>query len=276
LAVFFGHYLNLPMERNSALFPSFPAAGSPLEFRILSAKVHIGIVGDFDLAKRSHPATNAALEHATKFLGLSMDLLWMPTAKLERSLDGLQGRDGIFCAAGSPYVSMSGALSAIRFARENRRPFLGTCGGFQHAIIEYARNVLGNADADTAETNPDGTQLIINRLSCSLAGKTQEILLYPDSRLREIMGRDQITENYICNFGLNDRFRGDLERAGVRVGGVSSEGEVRALEWPEHPFFIGTLFQPQLSSQEGAPHPLIVEFIRAAERFAASRPPAAH
>jgi CTP synthase (UTP-ammonia lyase) len=233
--------------------------------------MHIGVVGDFDLGKRSHPATNAALEHATKSLGLSMELLWLPTARLARSLDSLRDRDGIFCAAGSPYASMNGALSAIRFARENQIPFLGTCGGFQHAVIEFARHVLGIAEADTTETNPGGPQSIIDRLSCSLAGKTQEILLYPESRLREIMGRERITESYICNYGLNDRFRGDLERAGVRVGGVSIEGEVRALEWPDHPFFFGTLFQPQLGSHEGAPHPLMVEFVRAADRLAANR-----
>src|SRR5207249_7799312 len=110
---------------------------------------------------------------------------------------------GIWIAPASPYRSMEGALSAIRIARQRRIPLLGTCGGFQHIILEYARNVLGFAGADHEETNPSASQLFLSRLSCSLVGRTMNIALKPDSLLARLYGRTAVREKYHCNFGVN-------------------------------------------------------------------------
>lgn len=159
---------------------------------------------------------------------------------------------------------MAGALTAIRFARENRRPFLGTCGGFQHAVVEFARNVLGWADADHAESNPGSARAVVAPLSCSLVGREGEVFIEPDSRLADAYGRATAIERYHCNYGLDGTYRKALEAAGLRVTATDAQRDVRAVELPDHPFFVATLFQPELSSPPGAPHPLAVALVRAA------------
>ncbi len=120
------------------------------------------IIGDRDPKNPTHTATEEALEHAGASLGVPIAAGWSPTASLEgRAAGRLRGFDGVFCSPGGPYESMDGALEAIRFAREGGVPFIGTCGGFQHAVIEYARNVLGLEDAGHAEYDPDGEARIV-------------------------------------------------------------------------------------------------------------------
>src|ERR1700678_821206 len=108
----------------------------------------VGIIGDFNRENPTHISTNNAVQHATEVLGNPIEAVWVPTdqpAEWE-SFQGLLG------SPGSPCLSFDGALAGIRYARENMVPFLGTCGGFQHLIIEYARNVMGLADASHAES----------------------------------------------------------------------------------------------------------------------------
>lgn len=112
-------------------------------------RIRIGIVGDFDADSHPHAATNSALAHVAA-AGLSVEPLWLPTSSLE-SPSALDGVHGLWVAPGSPYKSLLGALSAIRAAREQSIPLLGTCGGFQHIVIEYARHVLGLSDAAHAK-----------------------------------------------------------------------------------------------------------------------------
>src|SRR5262245_18934308 len=103
----------------------------------------IGIIGDHDASFPPHLATDAAIQHAAAVLDLGIAVTWLPTESLDGFADDrLQLYDALWCAPGSPYRSMQGALNGIRYAREHGRPFLGTCGGFQHVVIEYARNVL--------------------------------------------------------------------------------------------------------------------------------------
>ena len=234
----------------------------------------IAIVADYDPALPSHEATDGAIRHAAHALGVNFSAEWLPTDILESSpVQALKYARGIFIGPGSPYVSMQGALNAIRIARESGRPLLGTCGGFQHIVIEYARNVLGIADAEHAEYDPNAAHALIRALPCSLAGKTLRIDLATGSKARSIYGRDQIEETYHCSFGLDPAYRAQIETAGLRVTGVEaggpgaeaeSVGEGRIVELPSHPFFMGTLFAPQMHSNEGAPHPLVLAFVRAA------------
>jgi CTP synthase (UTP-ammonia lyase) len=159
---------------------------------------------------------------------------------------------------------MEGALTAIRRARERGMPFLGTCGGFQHAVIEFARDVCGIAAADHAETSPDGGALVVSALSCALHGVSGRVRFVDDSRLRGIYGPGQAEEEYMCGFGLNPEFREVLERHGMRFTGFDPEGAVRAFELPSHPFFVGTLFQPERAALLGRTPPLARAFVHAA------------
>jgi CTP synthase (UTP-ammonia lyase) len=229
-------------------------------------RVSIGVIGDYDPEFPPHPATNEALHHAATSLGLAVDVHWLATSSLEEAdLDRIAAaHDGLWCAPGSPYRSLDGALRAIRLARESDIPFLGTCGGFQHAVIEYARNVLGFDDAQHAEYDPYASRLFISELSCSLAGQTMEVRLASDSGAAGFYGRTEVVEQYYCNFGLNPVHQGRLDDGGLRIVGTDQDGEARVLELPGHRFYIATLFVPQLSSSSDSPHPLIAGFLQAA------------
>src|SRR5262245_29707026 len=121
--------------------------------------VRIGLVGDYNEAVPAHQAIPRALVFAADALALTVQAEWLPTEEIRE--EQLTVFDGLWCVPASPYRSMEGALRAIRFAREQHRPFLGTCGGFQHAIVEYARSVLGWADAEHAETAPEAARPVI-------------------------------------------------------------------------------------------------------------------
>ncbi len=228
--------------------------------------VLIAIVGDFNAANQSHVATNDAIGHSSAALGLTVEPRWIATEDLAHP-DGskkLLVFGGLWIAPASPYKSMIGALSAIRLAREQGIPLLGTCGGFQHIIIEYARNVLGFADAEHEESSPQASRLLISRLACSLVGRTTSITLEPDSLVGRTYGRTKVQEQYRCNFGLNPEYRDVLRSSALRtVGTDEDDGAVRVVELLNHPFFVGTLFVPQHTSSPAVTHPLISAFIQA-------------
>ncbi|HEY4386112.1 MAG TPA: hypothetical protein VGN34_16775 [Ktedonobacteraceae bacterium] len=230
----------------------------------MTATLRIGIIGDYQPAFRPHQATNEALAHAAQGLSVTLEVTWLPTSSLEGDpAQRLSVFDALWCAPGSPYQSLTGALNAIRFARERNRPFLGTCGGFQHVVLEYARHVLGLVDAKHAEYDPYASILFVSALSCGLSGKIMQVRLSPGSRAFRIYQRDAVSEQYYCNFGLNPAYQTVLHEGGLQVVGVDQEGEARIVELPDHPFFLATLFVPQLTSQSGHPHPLITAYLHA-------------
>lgn len=130
--------------------------------------------------------------------------------------------------------------------------------------------MAGLADAEHEETAPEALTLVISRLSCSLAGDTRKIKLSWGSRVHRAYQKEEAVEAFTCNYGLNPGFRGSLEKGPLNVVGVDLDGEVRAIELSGHPFFVGTLYQPQLSSTPDRPHPLVVAFLKAAAAFRAS------
>ena len=227
--------------------------------------VNIAIVADFDSANRSHAATNEAIRHSARELGLRIKHEWVATDELEGpdAANRLTEFAGLWIGPASPYKSMEGALLAIRIARERKIPLLGTCGGFQHIILEYARNVLRIPQADHEETNPAASQLLISRLACSLAGRTMTITLQPGSLLARLYGRTTVREEYHCNYGVNPTYVDTLRSAALRIVASDDEGEVRAVELADHPFFLGTLFLPQHRTTASAPHPIISGFLQA-------------
>jgi CTP synthase len=224
----------------------------------------IALVGDYRAAVIAHRAIPRALELARMMTAAKVTWSWIPTTTIHDASHDLADFTAVWVVPASPYASMDGALAAIRFARETGRPFLGTCGGFQHALIESARNVCGVRDADHAETNPGGAALVITPLACSLVEKTGGINFTPGSRLHTIFGGGPATEGYRCSYGPNPAWRSRLETAGWRFTGFDETGEVRAGELLSHPFFIGTLFQPERSALRGERHPLITAFVQAA------------
>jgi CTP synthase (UTP-ammonia lyase) len=231
---------------------------------LIATGIRIGIIGDYNGNNPTHVATTNGIQHASEALGERIEALWLPT---DRPHDFGQFQ-GLLCSPGSPYRSLEGAREGIQSARENNVPFIGTCGGFQHLIVEYARNVMGFTGASHAESHPDASCLFITPLSCSLRGKTMEVAIRPGSKAAVACHATRSMEQYYCNFGLNPEYQDQLEKYGLEITGRDENGEVRIVELPAHPFFLGTLFVPQARSTPGNPHPLIDAFCRAAIHFA--------
>ncbi len=221
--------------------------------------IRIAIVGDYQPDNETHRACSMSLEHAAGDISST----WIQTTAIADPGAALKSFDGVLLAPGSPYESMANTLATITYCRESGVPLLGTCAGFQHIIIEYPRSVLGIADADHAEYDPYASTLFVTPLSCSLVGETMTVEIRPDTQASELYGELSAKERYYCNFGLNPHYEPALVAGGLVVSGRDDSGEVRIVELPGHPFFLGTLFVPQTSSTPSGPHPLIVGFIDA-------------
>lgn len=224
----------------------------------------IALLGEYTPSFAPHAATQAAIEHSAHHLGLEVHAEWLSTEAIDEAL--FERYTGIWVAPGSPYKNMDKTLWAIQHAREREVPCLGTCGGFQHMILEYARNVLGFRDAQHAEYDPYASELFISRLECSLVGRELPLSFVPTSRTAEIYGGTSAIEQYYCNFGVNPERVELLNSGPLQSVGSDHEGEVRVVELPGHPFFIGTLFVPQARSRKGWPHPLVSAFVSAVNR----------
>jgi CTP synthase (UTP-ammonia lyase) len=239
---------------------------------VVVMEVSIALVGDRSERVAAHVALPRALSLAAHALGAAPPpQRWLSSVQAADCSDTeLEVFSGFWLVPGSPYASMHGALRAIRFARERQRPFLGTCGGFQHALIEYARHALGIVGAEHAESSPDAPLPLVERLSCSLAGVRARVKLVAGSRLsRAYDGATVSTESYNCNYGLSPARRDTFSGTLLRFSAFDEEGGVRGLELDDHPFFIGTLFQPELTALKDEVHPVVVAFVRAALAFAA-------
>lgn len=231
----------------------------------MSQPVRVALVGDHEHTVTAHAAIPEALGIAASATDCSVQGEWVATRLLpERAKRHLSGFDGLWCVPASPYKSMEGALEAIRFARETKLPFLGTCGGYQHAVLEYARNVLGYTEADNAEVNPDAEMALIGPLSCALVEKSGTIEFIANSYISGLYGNSAVTESYHCSYGVGPQYLPIFEGSDLLVSGVDSQGEPRAVELKSHPFFIGTAYQPERSALRGERHPLISAFVQAA------------
>jgi CTP synthase (UTP-ammonia lyase) len=233
----------------------------------------IALVGDYSPDVPAHRAIPRALALAGESMGAEVAPGWLATDAIDvGSRDALRVFDAIWCVPASPYASMQGALHAIRTAREEGIPFLGTCGGFQHALIEYARNVLGLLDADHAESNPQAALALVAPLACALVEARGTIRFAAGSRLADVYGAPAAVEGYRCSYGLNPTYRARLEDGRLLVAATDDDGDVRAVELHGHPFFFATLYQPERSALSGDdPHPLITAFVRAAAAARARR-----
>ena len=226
-----------------------------------SRAVRIGLVGDYDATVTAHQAIPRALElSGTAVCSLTYE--WIPTSEIHDE-SRLRAFDGLWCVPASPYRNREGALRAIRFAREQQRPYLGTCGGFQHAILEYARNVLRWPDAEHAEEAPSAVRPVITPLACALVEKIDTIRLRPGSILATAYDCLEAAEGYHCRYAINPAFLSSIVSGPLRASAEDRNGEVRAVELEGHPFFVATLFQPERAALAGTNPPLVAAFIRA-------------
>jgi CTP synthase (UTP-ammonia lyase) len=229
----------------------------------VTPRLTLALVGERDDRIVAHRAIEAALPRVARSLGVAIDGRWLPTDTISDAT-ALRGVHGVWCVPGSPYASMDGALLAIHHARTRGLPFLGTCGGFQHAVVEAARHLLGWVDAEHTETAPDAARPVITLLACSLIEAAETVRLVSGSRIAQAYGDTQASEGYHCRYGLNPAFRSALLKSPLVACAFDATGEVRAIEHTDHPFFVATLFQPERAALRGEVPPLVLAFARAA------------
>jgi len=243
----------------------------------MTTSATLALVGDRSPTVRAHGRIPLLIDALRRRDGLVLDPYWIPTTEAA----DLDGFDGIWVAPGSPYADPERVIATVKTAREHEIPFLGTCGGFQHAILHLARDLAGIADAEHAEyadveagvsppgryskpNEPEGRgSAVIVPLECSLVGHEGVIRYTPGTLIARIAGTDQSVERYHCAYGIGPTYIEALQQAGVIFGAHDDDGAPRALELADHPFFLGTLFQPELAGDGTRAHPVIRAFAEA-------------
>jgi CTP synthase (UTP-ammonia lyase) len=217
----------------------------------------IAVLGDRNLDYLTHRELDATLARFPR----GVNAAWVAT---DGDVDAALGAaDGVWVVPGTPYRDDDAVYAAIGRAREEGLPLLGTCGGFQYAVVELARSLAG-IDAHHAETDPDADALAVAPLACSLVGEERTVTCVPGTRLAAICGVEPFAGFHWCGYGLAPAFEAALAAAGVVVCARAPDAGVEGIELPAHPFFVATLFQPQVGALAGEPlHPLIGAFLDA-------------
>jgi len=225
----------------------------------------IVLIGERDFAKKAHQGIEASISLYRREVDRRLDFDWVRTGSIspESVREILNGTAGIWCAPGSPYESTAGALLAIRHARVEKKVFLGTCGGFQHALMEFARNVLGH-DAQHQELKPDAENPLITKLSCSLIGTKGKVIVNTPRLFRDILGADESIEEFNCNYGVSSTLEEIFRGSDLTFVAHDEFAQVRAFRLINHPFFVGTLFQPERKALAGSLHSVVRAFFDAA------------
>jgi CTP synthase len=255
----------------------------------------IAMVGKYVQIRDSYISLNEALMHAGLKSRSRVNVHYVESTDIER--DGTQclaGMDAILVPGGFGERGIEGKIQAVRWAREQRVPYLGICLGMQLAIIEYGRHVLGLAGAHSTEFDRATPHPVIalitewqdqahgaqTRNEASDLGGTmrlgaQEVRLGAGTRAREIYGRDLIAERHRHRFEFNNHYMEQYRKAGLVFSGLSPDGLVEIIELPAHPWFIATQFHPEFTSTPRDGHPLFTGFVRAARAYRAAQLPAA-
>jgi CTP synthase (UTP-ammonia lyase) len=225
----------------------------------------IALVGERDIAKKAHLGIEASLAFYRRDFDSRLDFDWIPTASIttDSIQDIFREATAIWCTPGSPYESTSGALLAVRHARTEKKVFLGTCGGFQHALMEFSQNVLLRR-AEHQELTPEAKEPLIVRLSCSLMGAKGRVIATPSKRFSDILGAEESVEEFNCNYGVNSDLGGVFHGSDLEFVAHDELGQIRAFRLSRHPFFIGTLFQPERRALAGSLHPVVHAFLQTA------------
>src|SRR5438105_6794630 len=218
--------------------------------------VRIRILGDRNPDYPTHRAIDAAIPK------LRAEARWTGTdSEGAAAIDGVQG---LWVVPGSPYRDDAAVLRALRAAREGKVPLLATCGGFQYALLELARNAAGLSGATHAEVDPGGRELVVAPLSCAIVGRRSPVRVVPGTLLSAIIGTEPFEGYHWCGYGLDPAYLPQLRSAGL-VESAHGDGGLEAFELRDHPFYVATLFQPQMDTgPDGRLHPLLDAFVAAA------------
>ena len=238
--------------------------------------VTIGIVGKYVDLPDAYLSVVESLRHGAAHHGRQLDLRWIPSEELSGLLAAtyLEGLDGIVVPGGFGSRGVEGKIQAIRYAREQAIPYLGLCLGLQCAVIEIARDLLGYQDANSTEFDPTTAHPVIDLMESQQdvddMGGTMRLGRYAakleeGSQVRALYGQEIIYERHRHRWEVNNRYRKDLESAGLRLSGLSPDDSlVEFIEMPSHPFFVATQAHPEFQSRPDDPHPLFAGLIGAA------------
>jgi CTP synthase len=239
-------------------------------------EVTVGIVGKYVDLPDAYLSVAESLRHGAAAQGLRLDLRWIPSDELTGLLADtyLEDLDGIVIPGGFGYRGVEGKIQAIRHARENDLPLLGLCLGLQCAVIEFARSVLGMTEANSTEFDPSTPDPVIDLMASQEdvedKGGTMRLGLYAaklaeGSKVRALYDKELVYERHRHRWEVNNRYRKDLENAGMRLSGLSPDDNlVEYIELIDHPFFVATQAHPEFRSRPDDPHPLFVGLIEAA------------
>ena len=257
-------------------------------------QVDIAMVGKYVQIRDSYISLNEALMHAGLKTRTRVKVHYVESTDIERDgVGALAGMDAILVPGGFGERGIEGKIQAVRYAREQRIPYLGICLGMQLAIIEFARHVMGFADAHSTEFNRASTHPVIGLITewqdqargtqqrneaSSLGGSmrlgAQAVRLAAGTVARELYGRDEIMERHRHRYEFNNTFMDAFKRAGLVFSGLSQDGLVEIIELPSHPWFVATQFHPEFTSTPRDGHPLFSGFVRAARACRAAQLPA--
>lgn len=237
-------------------------------------EVHIALVGKYVQLHDAYMSIRESLSHAATYNGRKLVLSEILSDEVneENVADKLQGYQGIIIAPGFGNRGIDGKLAALRYARENKVPCLGICLGMQCMAIEFARDVLGYADANSTEMDPNTQHNVVDMMEeqktlinkgASMRLGAYKCLLKEGSHVRAIYGKEEIAERHRHRFEFNNKYRQAFEEHGMHCTGINGEADlVEIIELQNHPWFIGVQFHPEYSSTVLRPHPLFMDFIR--------------
>ncbi len=238
--------------------------------------VTIALVGKYVTLHDAYLSVAEALNHAGIYNGAQVNIKWVHAEELEEDPQSLclEGVDGILVPGGFGSRGIEGKIKAVRYARENRIPFLGVCLGLHCAVVEYARNVLGMEGAHSSEIDPETPYPVIDLLPEQKAvtnkGGTMRLGSYPcvlqkGTFAHRAYGGGEIDERHRHRYELNNTFRDALEKGGMIFSGVSPDNRlVEIIEAKDHPWFVATQFHPEFKSRPNNPQPLFRDFIKSA------------
>ncbi|HEX2616422.1 MAG TPA: CTP synthase, partial [Flavobacteriales bacterium] len=245
-------------------------------FKEPKGEVHIGLVGKYVELKDAYKSIKEALDHAGAENETKVHIRWVHSEKLtaKNVAKQLSGLSGILVAPGFGHRGIEGKIEAIRYAREQKIPFLGICLGMQCAVIEFGRNVLGLSTANSTEMDADTTAPVIAMMEeqkkVENKGGTMRLGAYPcklaeGSKVAEAYKRTSISERHRHRYEFNNAYLADYKKGGLVPVGTNPQTKlVEVVELKDHPWFIGVQYHPEYKSTVAKPHPLFVGFVKAA------------
>ncbi len=232
--------------------------------------IKIGVIAKYMSNEDTYLSVFEALRAAAWHHNLDVEIIWVDSERIELSNKNLEDLDGILVPGGFGERGVEGKIAASRYARKNNIPYLGLCLGMQVAVIDFAREVLGDEEANSSEMNPDAKNKVIyimpDQINVDLGGSMRlgdyEAKLNKKSRAYLAYGKTKIIERHRHRYEFNNEYREILEKAGLVIAATSTDGKlVEIIEHKDHPFFVASQFHPEYKSRPDKPHPLFRDFV---------------